>query len=172
MSEPVSNVFDLFTGQREREQVICTPPELVAVVDHTFGAGLWYDVFPCPGSPATLHGPLPEGWDAYGPHLWPQNSFGNPPFNELKAALARAHDMYRAGRNVLILGPVRTRRSWYCDAWVSAQVKAFLEPVRFVGYKNQFPESVDMTLWSHNDAQIDRFIEAVTPKANLVQDMR
>jgi hypothetical protein len=170
--EAPDNVFDLFTGQRVREQVICTPPELVAVVDHTFGRGLWYDVYPAKGSPATMAGPLPEGWDAYGLQAWPQNAFGNPPFNELKAALERAQEMFELGRNVLILEPTRTRRSWYCDAWLTCTVKAFLKPVKFVGYKNQFPENVDMTLWTHEDAQADRFIEAITPFSNLTQDQR
>jgi hypothetical protein len=169
-----SNVFDLFTGQREREQVIQTPPELVAVVDHTFGAGLWYDVYPCPDSPATNHGPgLPEGWDAHDPNqLWPQNSFGNPPFVDFATPLERAQRMFQLGRNVLILGPARTRRPWYCTAWTSSTVQSFLKPVKFVGYKNPFPENISMTLWTHSNAQADRFIEAIEPRANLIQDLR
>lgn len=192
MSDPApDNVFDLFTGQREREQVICTPPELVAVVDHTFGAGLWHDVYPCPGSPATTHSlPVPDGWDAHGEMAWPQNSFGNPPFCDFRTPLERAQLEHKRGRNVLILGPARTRRDWYCDAWISCTIQSFLKPVTFIDPKtgkpwrpinkktgkpgpvSQFPENISMTLWTHSQAQAERFIEAVSPRANLVQDQR
>ena len=169
-----AKVFDLFVGQNARKQEILTPPELVTVVDHTFGRGLWEDVYPCPGSPATsasAHNLHALSFDAH-KQDWPYNSFGNPPYRDLQTALESALKAHVEGRNVLFLVPVRTRRRWFCHAWGKCPVVAFLAPVRFVGYTNQFPENVCMMLWSHERAQGDRFMEAVEPHANLVCDNR
>src|SRR5574342_339861 len=99
---------------------------------------------------------------------WPQRTYANPPFNELKAWLKKAAReacrMQVSGYtpDVMLLAPVRTHRVWFWDLGMVSSM-AWLKPVKFHGHKQAFPAPLVMLYWGLRYSEFrDAFSELST----------
>lgn len=132
----------MVNGAKQHEQRIHTPMEILRPIAKLWPEGIACD--PC-GSPDSLV----DAGEVYGPEFkikdsllvpWPDRSFVNPPYDNLKAFFA--HGMRFEEQAWLI--PVRSHRSWWRDARAACDVVAWLSPIAFVGFDQSFPAALAM----------------------------
>lgn len=144
-----ANALDGFaTGKRqERKQEILTPEPIADFAREVFGGEIAFD--PCPAG--DLSGFVrPQAW-SHGDGLkdpWPNGTFCNPPYQDLKKWLVKAMAEAELGRSSIVLCPSRSHRTWWRQARNEADFVLELNPVRFVGYTTAFP--VPMVLFGYN----------------------
>jgi len=127
----MTTALSAFIGSKDREQTVWTPEHLLDRVDCVFPA--WADVFPSAGSPSTARGGGESVFNAWTDE-WYDCNYGNPPFQhpDLGKALTYARAWFEdAGRESLILSPMRSRREWWC-ASVAGYAVSYLSPVTFL----------------------------------------
>ena len=146
----------LATGNRddkpeEREQQILTPPALVALVRAIFDGPIeldpcaavdeWGDVLGFVGArrhhDGTLAAPLPACQSGL-TQTWPDRTFVNPPYAELRAWLRKALDEAELCYKIVVLCPVRSSRWWWRSARnIARACGAYVElnPFAFVGFE-------------------------------------
>lgn len=71
----------------------------------------------------------------------------NPPYVDLEEWLAKSRNEAAQGVEIILLGPVRPHRVWWCDAWESADAKGWLWPVTFGGHVQSFPAPLALWYW-------------------------
>jgi hypothetical protein len=84
--------------------------------------------------------------EPWGPVDW--SAFGNVPFGFLEAWLARFQREGLAGRKCVGLWPMRTYRSWWCEAHAGADIVCLSYDVKFVGHTNTFPAPLCLAAWN------------------------
>jgi hypothetical protein len=57
--------------------------------------------------------------------------------------------------NVVLLGPVRTRRKWYREALARSSASVHLDPLGFVGHEQDFPADLALITWG---GDVGRFL--------------
>ena len=119
-----------------REQRVHTPARVMAALAGVWPEGIAFD--PC-GSPDSIVGAADQAYPEIGrdglSEPWPERTYFNPPFDDLKPWLAK----YCAAREVVGLVPVRTHRVWFRRAISSSTSVHFLDPLKFVGHAAAFP---------------------------------
>jgi hypothetical protein len=70
-------------------------------------------------------------------YRWPDLTFINPPYANLKDWLA--HYREHATGRACLLGPVRSHRKWWRAAARESATVFYLKPITFVGYPQAFP---------------------------------
>ena len=125
-----------------REQTIYTPQCVLDVVDQLWPEGIALD--PCSGPDSIVKAKDYCDLDAGKDGLtipWPQFTFVNPPYKDLKKWLEKA--LHESGplsfAEILLLVPVRTHRKWFREAMGYATETVFLDPLKFHGFKQAFP---------------------------------
>lgn len=155
----------------EREQRVLTPPVILEAVYR-----MWPRIALDPaGAPESL---LTKGeWAAdkwacpdedcgadYTDGLnidWPQHTYCNPEYVNLKAWLAHACKF----DEVLLLGPVRTQRRWWRECILGyGRAICWLNSVQFVGFDAVFPAPLCMAYWGD---QPDPFLDAFEPLGDV-----
>lgn len=86
----------------DRDQFAQTPTSLLQAFEAEYGA---FDFDPCPVNP-TFDGLQIE---------WGTNNYVNPPFNNLKAWLAKSIVEWRKGKSVVFLMPIRIHTAYFLD---------------------------------------------------------
>lgn len=162
-------------GPGDRPQEVYTPPELVRPM-----LMVWphIECDPCSGPdsliPARVKAHIPLSYITtdkgrikpvyVGPdHInglkfaWPNYTYSNPPYAELKAWMLKA--MREAGTGpvhteIMQLVPVRCHRKWWRQvALRSADAICWLDPVKFVGSKSAAPFPLAMLYWGESVSQ-------------------
>lgn len=108
--------------QTKREQSIETPDLVWDRLDTFWGKGSYYDPCPLNGS-GGLSSP------------WPEQSYCNPPYVELRRWFEHGQHF----NEVIWLVPVRTHRVWFRDWWNLLDVRLGLDPLCFKGFDSTFP---------------------------------
>ena len=117
----------------KRKQEILTPPDILDPL-RAFWGRIAFD--PC-GSRQQSIADLTAFIEDDGLSVrWPDFTFVNPPYCDLKLWLA--HFREHAGRTCF-LGPVRSNRPWWREAAREASAVLFLRPIKFIGYPQAFP---------------------------------
>lgn len=119
----------------KREQTILTPPCVIEALQKLWPDGIALDPCAEPGQrnvPALRHYEWPQR-DGLSEE-WADRTFCNPPYGDLKRWMLRS-----GGERVehAMLVPVRTHRQWFQISNYDAV--AFLRPLKFVGFKQEFP---------------------------------
>ena len=124
-----------------RKQEILTPPSILSAVAQVWPEGIELD--PC----SPVGGSLVEARLRYtGATLdddglrqpWADRTFANVPFGELEAWLAKAATEAHHHTEIMVLGPVRSHRTWSgLGVWDRL---CLLRPVVFVGFKSAHTE--------------------------------
>lgn len=140
MSGAVESLFDgAQTGKRE--QRIYTPIEVVRRLHTLWPEGIACD--PCSGPDSLVDADLraypesderPDGLA----FAWPARTYINPPFDNYAAFLGRFIECHEA----VLLGPVRSHRTWYRDTCRTVAAFVDCDPVKFVGYAHGFPAPI------------------------------
>lgn len=86
---------------------------------------------------------------------WPEHTYVNPPFNDLKPWLVK----YRNAWEVLFLVPVRTHRRWFRKAMDESTHIIYLDPLKFEGYKTTFPAPLCL-MYRGDPANVSRLIRS------------
>ncbi len=130
----------LATGRREgkpakREQTVLTPQPVVDVLVGVWG-GVILDPCHAPGSLVCADETydLAQGQDGLALPWYPGTYF-NPPYDQLKAWLAKAA---QEPEEQIGLFPVRPHRPWWLEYCEVRQV-GWLKPLKFVGYDQPCP---------------------------------
>lgn len=124
----------------ENEQRIHTPPSVLRPVYQLWPEGIACEPYSSPDSLVIAdekHAPEFEIQDSLLVD-WPERSFINPAYNALKAAFA--HGMQFDEQVWLV--PVRTHRKWWRAARDACNLVVWMDPIKFVGYADQFPAAV------------------------------
>lgn len=158
-------------GYDERDQSVFTPVEILDAIRHVWPEGIAMDPCGHPDAPIQADDPVygRTGGQIDGLEIpWPQRTYANPPFNELKAWLKKAAmeacRMQASGYapDVMLLAPVRTHRVWFWDLGMVSSM-AWLKPVKFHGHKQAFPAPLVMLYWGLRYSEFrDAFSELST----------
>ena len=145
---PSTAVRSLF-GAKKREQTVYTPQCIIDALLKLWPEGIALD--PCSGPdsivPATVafmrvecgFAKLAGGVQSPGRDglsiPWPERTYFNPPYNDIKPWLDKFVESYE----VVGLVPVRTHRKWWrYAAWHASEI-CYLDPLKFHGYEQTFP---------------------------------
>jgi hypothetical protein len=88
---------------------------------------------------------------------WMDHTFWNPPFCALKAWMAKA-----AAENVESIGifPARTHRAWWWDYVNGCEAVAWLAPLAFRGYTQQYPAPLVLVYHGESPKRFARCVKA------------
>jgi hypothetical protein len=163
--------FPMLNKAGAQEQEVCTPLEIIEAVTSAWDGSVALD--PCAPSEREpsffARRRIRYGWGLNGlgglePDLvWPDRTFVNPPFDDLRPWLEKAMSEHKhvfdecpglvpqdAWRTVLLL-PFRAHRPWFQDAIAHAASSGggltILPGIRFVGHKSIFPAPVCLLSW-------------------------
>lgn len=118
----------------KREQSIYTPQCIVDALLRLWPEGIACD--PCPGdlgvSLVNAFLPLDDGLEL---PVWPRRTYVNPPYDKLKPWIER----FERSWECVLLTPVRTHRRWWRTLLLPSSRVCWLNPVKFIGYKQTFP---------------------------------
>jgi hypothetical protein len=123
----------------DRQQRICTPPELLEPVYELYGGPI--DLDPFDDEDSIVRARTKIRWPAQCGFAskWHGRVFANPPFKRLGEALQKC--LRSVGTDcdeVVLLCPFRShRRHWWPFWW--AQSVCYLRPIRFLGWDDGFP---------------------------------
>lgn len=142
----------------ERQQTVLTPPGIVRVLDAVWPEGVEMDPCSAPGQLVRARLQPLDGLAAD----WPDRTFVNPPYAELKRWFA--HESGRV-RETVWLVPVRPHRKWF-RAWArTLHVIVWLDPLKFVGHKCAFPAPL---MLGYTGRRQDHFTCAAKPLGGLI----
>ena len=153
--------FGARTGGQDRPQDINTPQFLIDAILRVWPNGIEFD--PCSNDTSIV--PARNRCFENGPVSglsidWPDFTYVNPPYGTLKEWLAKAECM----KEHMILCPVRTNRTWWCDAAGFTSCICWLKPFPFHGHKQAFPDPLAMLYYG---VAMNSFIEAFRPHGIL-----
>lgn len=117
-----------------REQTICTPDEILDPL-----RAIWrgIDMDPCAAPGRSIGAAQEIRLPQDGLRVrWPDRTFVNPPYGELSRWLEPRADWQDRW---CWLVPVRSQRKWWREWARSLGTLIYLNPVKFVGYKQAFP---------------------------------
>jgi len=87
---------------------------------------------------------------------WPNYTYVNPPYRDLKKWIDRGV----RGAEHLLLIPVRTLRTWWCETARRTAAIGLLKPVIFDGYDQSYPTPLAVLYFG---SRIDLFCRAFAP---------
>lgn len=97
---------------------------------------------------------------------WPDATFANPPYGQLKRWLAKAvqeaEPIGTVRDRIIVLTPVRSRSGWWRAARDAARKSGAvveLDRVRFVGYESTFPESLALLCFNVDPERVREIVE-------------
>lgn len=163
------HVPDFGYSQKPKLQTIYTPQCVIDAVLEVWPEGIACD--PCAGPEslvpafmrvfesgrvrtATLLDTAPDmdGGGLDPDFFWPNRTFVNPPYCDLKTWLPKC----AATDECIALVPVRTHRTWWRDAVLQAPVVCLLNPLKFVGYPSTFPQPLAAMYFGHRTTTFRR----------------
>ncbi len=148
LSNPIKSAA---APNKRPSQVVLTPQPILDVCLALWGS-IEFDPYPAPGSPASTLANVVTAPGSDGHTLpWPDKTYANPPFAELRIAMAHAKDLWHSQCQILLLGPARTHRAWF---WLCrGEFTAWLKPMAFHGHKSTFPFPLCLHYYgTHGDA--------------------
>lgn len=129
-------------GGQKRNQTVLTPEWFIDQLVDSYGA-LGYD--PCTTAWNPLKAKVFSTEETNGLKIsWARMSvkygwiYVNPPYDDLKCWLDKCLQEAEAGAKILLLGPIRPWRTWFCDLTKNYDVIS-LAPLAFRGEKSAFP---------------------------------
>lgn len=158
--QALRSFFGARVGGQDRPQDVYTPQCVIDAILRVWPEGIALD--PCSSRDAIVPAkericaPITPG-DPDGCLVnWPDFTYANPPFKELKIWMEKP----KRGYEHMMLVPVRPLRNWWCDSANGSTRVCWLRPVRFCGHTSSFPAPLAMLYYG---SRCDAFDNAFKP---------